>query len=190
MPIVRTGNAAWEKEEARWNTPRGMPVTDPNGDYVLNADGSRMLGMNAPGYEPFPAMLYKAQKTANGKVLVTDVEPGPNGFMSPSEYERAVLAVASFNTQNQRIVKNQDEKDRAHREGWRDTPQDALAFFEKLEEDMGRAAAETNFAVQRMSAKARDEHQAASDATHEHLADVPIPVKRKRGRPAKVKVHA
>jgi hypothetical protein len=184
MGIVRTGNSAWEKEEARWNTPRNQEVIDGDGQPT------GIMGMAPVGFEPFPAMLYKAQKKENGKVLVIAGEPSPNQFLNAAEYERAVLATTSFNTQNQRIVKNQAEKDRAVSEGWRDSPQEALEFFERLEEEMGRAAAETNFAVQRMSSQARAEHQAATDATHEHLADVPIPPKRKRGRPARVKSDA
>lgn len=186
MPILRTGNAAWEKEEARWNSPRNVRMLDGNGDPAFNADGTPMMGMGPIGFEPFPAMLYKAQKKANGKVLVVDGEPLPSAMMSDREYERACLEVTRFNTQNQRIVKSQDEKDRAHREGWRDTPQDAIALFEQYEEDMGRAAAETNFKVQSMSAGAKAEHQAATDATHEHVPDLPSPPKQKRGRPAKV----
>lgn len=188
MPIVRTGNSAWEKEEARWNTPRTVRMLDANGDGLFNPDGTAMMGMGPIGFEPFPAMLYKAQKKANGKVLVVDGEPQPSALISDREYERLCLEVTRFNTQNQRIVMSQAEKDRAHAEGWRDTPQDALAFYERLEQDMGRAAAETNFSVQHMSPKAQAEHQAATDATHEHVTDV-IPPKRKRGRPARA-AHA
>lgn len=188
MGIVRTGESGWEKEEARWNTPKGRPVLDRNGEQVYNSDGTPMMGMGANGFERFPAMLYKAQKKSNGKVVVIDGEPDLNhfsGLTASDDYSRALFAVTAFNKQNQRIVQNKDEEKRAHDEGWRDTPQEALSFYERLEEEIGRAAAETNFAVQAMSAKAREEHRAATDATHEHVTDV-IPPKRKRGRPAKV----
>ncbi len=54
MPIVRTGNAAWELEEAKWNTPKSQG------------------GMRPDGFEPFPKMLYQAFKRDNGKVQCMD----------------------------------------------------------------------------------------------------------------------
>jgi hypothetical protein len=59
MPLVRTGETAWEKEEQRWNDPK------------------RIGGMNADGFEPFPKMLYKAA-LLNGKAVLTD--PFNEGF--------------------------------------------------------------------------------------------------------------
>jgi hypothetical protein len=53
MPLVRTGETAWEKEEQRWNDPK------------------RLGGMNADGYEPYPRMLYKAT-LLNGRAVVSD----------------------------------------------------------------------------------------------------------------------
>jgi hypothetical protein len=54
MAIVRTGTAAWELEEAKWNTPRSQG------------------GMRPDTAEYFPTMLYMARRHSSGKWLAHD----------------------------------------------------------------------------------------------------------------------
>lgn len=165
MPVILNPESELGKEMAKWEKP-----------YQ---------------FQRFPAMLYKAQKKANGKVLAVDVHPNPGGgFRNAQEYERACFDVDSFNKQNQRIAQNEYEERQLKNDGWKDSPTDAVAAFEAIEQEIGRAAAEANYSARTMGSKAQTELQATNDATHEHVTDVPVPVKRPRGRPAKAKAEA
>lgn len=57
MAIIRTGETAYDKELAKWNTPK------------------RLSGYNCDGYEAFPKMVYRAMKLENGKVVCCDPDP-------------------------------------------------------------------------------------------------------------------
>lgn len=145
---------------------------------VLNPDSELAIEQakwNKPyRYEPFPRMLYLAHEHANGKVQCGD----PRVAMGDQEAE-------AFTRRCQRIVRSEQEMGLAIENGWRESPDDAIALVEGAKRDVSTAAAERHFADQRLSPKARAEAAEVDAATDAHVADVPAP-KRRRGRPSKV----
>jgi hypothetical protein len=153
MPIVRTGESAYDKELELWNTPKR------NGGYAPD------------GYEPYPKMLYKAHRRENGKVMCMDLDA-----IYAVDPAKQALADA-FNRTCQRTVNSDGEHLRAKADGWCDSPDAALAVHEQLQQDIATAAAEANHSVRSMSEKARAEFAAADADTEHPLTDVP----KKRG---------
>jgi hypothetical protein len=135
-------------------------------------------GFGPDGFEAFPTMLYKAFPNAQGTVMCGD----PRAAMGDAEAE-------TFSRKCQLFIKGQEDLERARKAGWSDTPDEALTRYESDQSSMADVAAKRHFSDQRMSAQAQAEAQAADAATHEHVAAVPV--RRKRGRPAKKAVtHA
>jgi len=66
---------------------------------------------------------------------------------------------------------------------WHESPTEAKEAFEKLESDVAKAAAESNYADRNLSAGAAAERLAHDRSTDEMITDVPVP--KKRGRPFK-----
>jgi hypothetical protein len=145
MPMIIQPESELGKELAKWDKP-----------YI---------------YRPFPKMLYRAQKI-NGKAICLMGEPSPWGYRDAAEHQQAILHAEAITKSNQMIVQSEDEMKKARESGWRESPDEALAHLEALEQDIGRAAAEANFGARRMGELARREHQAATDSTHEHVVDV------------------
>ena len=95
-----------------------------------------------------------------------------------------------FTTQCQLTIGGPEEMERARRDGWRETPQEALKFAHGLDDDIAKAAAHRAYEDRNMSEKAKTEIQAAEDGTSEQVAEVvATPIKR-RGRPRKVQPQA
>jgi len=149
MAIVHNPDSDYAREVTKWNLPEGLG------------------GFNANGIEPFPVMLYKAHARSNGKVMCGD----PLATVGDAEAE-------AFSRSCQLIVQGQEGLERAYREGWSDSPEDALMAYERVQIDIADTAAKRHFSDQRMSAQAQAEAAAADAATHEHVADVPAPKKR------------
>lgn len=161
MGIVISPQSNYAKELARWN--RTTREFDEDG----------LPGHRPAEYQHYPLMLYKAMKLPSGKVVCMEPEPNAFLFNSPADHQRAVLAAEHFTRQCQRTVKSADEERTAKREGWCDTPAKALEHFEGLEQDIANAAAEAQYAAQRMSGKAKGELNAAQDAAGiDHVSDV------------------
>ena len=126
-------------------------------------------GMRPDAFQNYPLMLYKAKKKPEG---------GP--FLCVDPYDE------SFSTNNQLIVGNPEEEERARNQGWKATPQEAIAHAKALEDEIAFAAAERQTADRLLSEKARAEAKAVDDATFEHVAEIPeSPIKRSPGRPRK-----
>jgi hypothetical protein len=138
--------------------------------------------MNCIGFEPYPKMLYKANRLPNGQVSVGEVPPHPM-FTPPQEMETRALWVESFNRSCQTIVHNEQEEQKAKNAGWCETMPQAMEGYERQQQEFARIAAEENFKVRRMSEKAQAEFEAAQDASEHHVVDVKPA--RKRGRPHK-----
>jgi hypothetical protein len=141
------------KELSKWDTPK------------------RLGGMGPNGYEPYPRMLYKAFQRDNGKVLCMEPPPSPYLFSTAEAHERACMLAEGFTKQCQRTVESELEEERAKAEGWRNSPQDALEHYEALQRAIGDAAAEANFAAQRMTPKAQAERKAREAATDKHVSE-------------------
>lgn len=155
MPVLHNPESSYSLELEKWNRPK------------------REGGMNADGFEAFPAMLYKAHQKTTGQVAVLD---NPLAYRTDAEQ----IEATAFATRCQKIVKDQYEKDRATAQGWYETPEAAMAGYEREQIAMAQAAAERHATDQRMSAQAKAEATAADEATHEHVGDVPAPKKAPR----------
>lgn len=166
------------KELRKWEQHHTPYAIDENGD---------MKPGNVYRFQPFPAMLYRAS-VVNGKGVVTLDPPNPLLFERADAYQRAEILVDTQNKANQRIVHSDDERRRAMNEGWRESPQEALALHEEREIAIANAAAEAAFHAQRMTEQAKAEFAHAGGQTDKHVVDV-APMK-KRGRPAVGKAQA
>lgn len=153
MGVVISQDSELGKELARWDAPK------------------REGGMNANGYEPYPAMVFRAHRWSNGKVMC--------GHPGAATGEPEAMA---FTRQCQDIVHDAEEHAKMRRAGWHDSPQAALDAFEQQERATADAAAEEQFRVQRMSEKAQAEFSDAQDASSFHTPDPAAP---KKPAPAK-----
>ncbi|HYX82165.1 MAG TPA: hypothetical protein VE714_07220 [Gemmatimonadales bacterium] len=154
MSVVILPESDLGKELAKWDTPRSQG------------------GMRPDGYEPYPKMLYKAHTRDNGKVQCMEPVPVPSQFLTMEAYQHALAVHETFTRSCQLIVRSEAEHARATREGWRDSPTEAVAHVEALAREIADAAAEANFHAARMSDKAQREFKEANEATHEHVTDV------------------
>src|SRR5262245_54989439 len=175
--------SAFGRELASWNTPRNRFVVDSNGDEILDNNGQRIPGRNAVGIEPFPMMVYKAQKNELGKVLWLEVLPLAEWYPDERSYALACANIEAFNKRCYKTVGNEHELQQALNDGWSKTAQEALDKHERLEQDIANAAAEANFAAKRLSANAQAELDAAGRETHQHVTDVVGVPKSARRRP-------
>lgn len=169
MPIVHNPASNYSKEMWKWD--HTVRETHP--------DDESIRGMRPAERQQYPLMLYRATKNQNGQHVCMQPTPSPYLFPDAAAYERACQAAEYFTRQCQRVVGNESEERDAKRDGWRDSPKEALAYFESLEVDMANAAAEAQYAAQRMSGKARAELEQAEEAAgQEHATDVPAEAKR------------
>ncbi len=146
MAVVISQDSELGKELARWDAPK------------------REGGMNANGFEPYPAMVFRAQRFSNGKVMC--------GHPGAATGDAEAMA---FTHQCQFIVSTAEEHAKMHRAGWHDTPNAAIDAFERDERATANAAAEEQFRVKRMSDKAQAEFDTAQDASDFHDPDPAAP---------------
>jgi len=134
-------------------------------------------------YRPFPKMVYKAGDWMGR--LAAHAVPGPSWeFRDMEEYRRAEESATLFTRSCERIVKNEQELQKAHEEGYRGDPVEAVKYLEDKKKAVSTAAAERHTTDKLMSEPAQREAAAADAATAEHLGAIPEkPVTRKRGRP-------
>lgn len=163
MPIIRTGESEYDKELAKWDLPK------------------RLGGHNADGFEKYPQTLYKAFRNENGKAMCRDISD-----LYTNDPVLQAKAIA-FTKKCEYVVRTEDEYQRALREGWRDTQQQALDLFEAQQRDIAQAAAEAAFAVQRMSDKAKAEYERHDAETEGPAVDVPAPKKAPKGTRVQVR---
>src|SRR5262249_9370682 len=143
-----------------------------NGDPLLDRNNRPIPGMGSIGIEPYPKLLYKAQKNAYGKTLVIDVYPPLYLFPDTVQYNAACAMVDDFNRRCYLTVGNEDEHRRRAAQGWGDPASEARARAEAHDGPIAEAAAEAAAAVRRMSAQAQQEYDAAGADTHQHVTDV------------------
>src|SRR5262245_20621354 len=177
MPIVPPSPSSdLGKELRKWEQHHTV--------LALTEDGDSQPG-NPYVYRPFPAMLYRAE-LVNGKATVTEGLPQWSPlYPDEKAYERAILEAENGNKRRQKIVKSESEKLIARGQGWCDSPTEALERLEQQQQAISTAAAEANYAAQRMSESARAEWKDAGEATEHHVVDVTGSGKR-RGRPKKI----
>ena len=170
MPIVMTGLSEYEKELARWDTPR------------------RLGGFRPDGYEPYPMMLSKAIKKDNGQWSVCEMPPPrhayPPGQTGDVAWDQAVRYAEEWTKQCQLTVRNQDEYDRAIQAGWVLGQDAAIAKAKAWDKAIADAAAERNYRDRNISDRARAEVDRVEASTHEHVAEIPeTPIKKRIGWP-------
>lgn len=179
MPIQIPHDSNLGKELWQWDHREDEVWESLAGERDASVKGKRP---RQPLY--YPTMLYKARPNAQGKVVCYEPYPPEYLFSDPGSYNRACSEVDVLNRENTILAHNADDKAQREREGWRDSPVTAIAYYEGLQQDIAQAAAENAFAVSRMSAKAQAEYRDAEQATHAHVTDV---VGRKKpGRKPKV----
>lgn len=137
MAVIIGEDTEIGKELKRWDTPK------------------REGGMRCNGYEEFPKMIYRAQPTETGKVLVSD----------PFNED--------FTRRCQAIVHDSYEEARYLKQGWYLTQPAALEGYEQEQIAIAEATARRHFSDQRMTEKAKTEAADADAATDKHVADVP-----------------
>lgn len=175
MGIVISPDSALGKELAKWEQHRTKYVSDeeqPGNPYT---------------YRPYPKMLYRAQPHPISKqTRCMDVEPDVLQYATVQEYERALNMITRFNTACTRIVMSDDEQRRAMNDGWRESPDLAMAAAEQREIELSTLAAERHYKDRSMSEKAQAEAAEADRSTSAHVVDVVGASKKTRGRPRKI----
>ena len=174
MGVVINPDSDLGRELQRWNQ---FPMHKPDGE-ILPAG-------NPYVFRPYPKMLYKAHPDRSGKARCMMAEPDPLYFATQPEYDRAVRDTIQFNARCTRKVHDEADERLAKGQGWTETPNQALAVYEREQQAIGNAAAERAYSDQRMSARARAEAEQADAATHEHVAEVKAPKKRPYRRKVK-----
>lgn len=171
--MIINPHSALGKELRKWEqhrtelVPRG---TNPGNPYV---------------FRPYPKMLYKAQRHANGQFVCMPPPPHPYDYEKPEQHQQAILAWESFCRSCYRPVSDEGQERLVRGQGWADDPTKAMALHEQEQQAIGNAAAEAAFSAQRMTEKARAEVKAADESTHQHVTDVVGVPKKRRGRKPK-----
>jgi hypothetical protein len=163
MGIVHNPATELAKELRKWEQHHTQ--------YAVTEDGTSAPG-NPYTYRAYPKMLYKAQVWGDsGKALVSAPALPAYGWRDQNELSQAELKARAFTTSCRFTVQSEDEHTRARDNGWRDSPQEALEFYDSLQKQIADAAAEANFAASRMSEKAQRDRKGREDATHRHVPE-------------------
>lgn len=175
MPILPNPQSEYSKEMARWEQRPS--------EYTIGSQPG-----NPFRFQFFPAMVYKADRLpGSGKWACSAPAPSRFAFTNDNEWARACQEADAFTVSCQKIVNNEEEHKRALEsgEGWRNSPKEALEWRERLEKQIGDAAAERNFRDRNMSEKALAEVEKAEAEHFGHLPEIPEQPRRRRGRSPK-----
>lgn len=160
--LTVTPGSASQREMARWEQFPGdkWACGNPGNPYV---------------YRPFPKMLYRAERF-EGKVACGAPAPDRLAFRGDNVGDRSFAmaeeAARRFTERCQMIVKDQSEYARAMESGWRESPDEAMAFLERREDSKSESMAHRNYEDRNMSPAARAEIAAAELAQGEPLAEI------------------
>jgi hypothetical protein len=144
MALVIAPESVLGQELAKWDAPK------------------REGGERCNGFEPYPMVVYRADRYTNGKVMCGHPLAGTGDE-----------AAEAFARRCWRKVNSADEHAQAAREGWSDTPAEAVDVFEAAAKAEADAAANAAYHAARMSEKAQQEFAAAQEAAEFHAADGP-----------------
>lgn len=186
-----------EENNPLWNREPGIVVV-PGSNYAKEMAKWEQFPSkygSTPGnpyqYRPYPKMLYRAELW-QGKPCCMSAPVDELDYPNPGELQQVKAAAARFTERCQMIVRDESERAKAMESGWREHPDEAVAYLRQRQLDQGTAAAERLHADRLMSEKAQAEAAEAArqhfDEQGEHLAAVPE--KRRRGRPRKVQPAA
>lgn len=136
-------------------------------------------------YKPYPKMLYRAERV-NGSPVCMAAEPDPIDFRDPRELDRAQAAAMRFTQKCQLIVNDEREHQKAMEGGWRETPDDAVAFLIERDQKFSKEDAHRAWDDRHMSDAAKREIREAKDAVGgDPTPEIPEKPRARRGRPPK-----
>lgn len=130
-------------------------------------------------YKPFPKMLYRAEHY-QGAVRCMAPPPDAGEYTNMREYERHLESARRFTERCQMTVRNEAEMQKAMENGWRESPDEAVAYLRGRDDARGQAAAERNYADRGMSELAKAEKSKIEREAGMHLEEIPEQPKAKR----------
>lgn len=136
-------------------------------------------------YREYPAMVFRARKDRSGKFAVGAEIPPEWTFATRDLYDRAKEQAHQFAAGNQRVVKSDAERAAAHREGWRDSPEEALELAQAERTEVSNETAQRHHEERSMSEAARAEAAQFDAENPGHQPVIPEQPIRRRGRPRK-----
>ena len=180
-----------EETDPTWNREAGIVIIPGSNLQKENEKWEQFPGKwgSNPGnpyrYQPFPKMLYRADKF-QGVVVCMAAPPDPMEYANPGEYTRKEEQARRFNESCQKVVKNEAEMATAMESGWRETPAEAVEYVKAKDAAYMERAANRAYTDRNLSEKAQAEVAKAIEAADgDPLAEVPEQPKKKRGRPRK-----
>lgn len=134
-------------------------------------------------YQPYPRMLYKAERR-DGQIMCGAPEPKPWEFQAERAYLSAVESARRFTETCQAVVNSDSERSRFMEMGWRESPEEAIAFVDSREKAESQEIAHRNYDDRNLSENAKAEISAAESEAGVPLAEIPEK-RRGPGRPRK-----
>jgi len=135
-----------------------------------------------PENNQFPKMLYRAQHRPDGRRSV--------GEVLDSLFGGAPGAAENWSRRCQLTVQNDAEMKKALENGWREHPNEALAYLEARDNEKSNLTAERHYADARMSEKAQREAAEVDRTTLKQIPAIPEQPVRKRSAEAIAKAKA
>ena len=172
-----------------------MAVGDPEGDWLHDHKNrpdppmvnGRPIEYPPYRYQPYPAALYgpwTAERKRNELLQVARIHS--LDLTKPLEREQAESLLYEWDT---RIVTNEREHRDWRDHGWADSPDGVQAAQNAWLDRVALDAAHRAHDDLHLSAAAKAEFRAA-DTGESHLLDLPVPPRKKRGRPTKTAASA
>ena len=133
-----------------------------------------------PGYNPqanpYPKMLYRAQKCKDGVPRAIMDEPSQYDYNKDTMglMQRDADQVRAFNLANQKTVQNEDEHAIAKGQGWCESMDEAVELAHRVEFKRQDAVADRLISDRNMSEKARAEARAAEVSSEDLMPEIPV----------------
>lgn len=142
-------------------------------------DGRDGRPMYRPEDNPYPKMLYKAERRADG--IVSCVDPLDDAWSA-----RHQLIVGKSFAEDRNLDRAVAEETQAIKQGWSLTIPEAVERYNTVvERAVSTLAAQRAYEDRNMSEPAKREVAEAEAASPMHVAEVPEKPKARRGRPPK-----
>ena len=122
-------------------------------------------------HQEYPKMLYKAERF-RGTLTCQPGEPQPWEYKDERAFKMAIDEVRHFIGKCQLIVKSESEKSRAMETGWREHPDEALAYANKREDQFSQEVAHRNYDDRNLSDAAKAEIREAEAAAGGPVAEI------------------
>lgn len=162
----------------------GVPISveTPLGKEVAKFEKS--AAEYRPDHNPYPRMLYRATKGADGRFKVFESIPEfSRVFIDEAQYQRVKADSVAFNNAAVCTVQSEQEHKVRLSQGWSNTAQEAIDLAWKYEHNMQEEAARLAYQDKGLSDNAKAEKAAFEASTPDVVAEVPEAPR--RGRPRK-----